>query len=252
MTLERKVCDALIAAAGTARLLVCSDYDGVLSPIVSDPAAARPVPASVRALRTLAGLPATEAAAISGRGLRDLAALSGLGPPVHLVGSHGVEFDDGFAAGLPPHVRELHERVRATLAELTGPVPGAGMEVKPVSITVHVRNADPAAARRLLAAVHSGPATWPGVHVQEGKMVVELTVLPTDKGTALAALRSRFDSTTTVYLGDDLTDEKAFAVLSGPDVGIKVGDGPTAAAHRVATTDDVTAALTLLADRRRA
>ena len=50
---------ALSAIARTPRLLVASDYDGTLAPIVSDPQKAFPHPESVRALRALAGLTAT-------------------------------------------------------------------------------------------------------------------------------------------------------------------------------------------------
>nr|MBA3294681.1 trehalose-phosphatase [Geodermatophilaceae bacterium] len=42
--------------------------------------------------------------------------------------------------------------------------------------------------------------------------------------------------------------EDAFAVLGPDDVGIKVGDGPTAASYRVADSAAVLAVLTHLAD----
>ena len=56
-------------------MLVASDYDGTLAPIVADPEQARALPESVGALRVLAGLHETTAAVISGRALRDLATL---------------------------------------------------------------------------------------------------------------------------------------------------------------------------------
>ena len=82
-------------------LLVVSDYDGTVAPIVTDPAAARPLREAVVALRNLAALPQTHVAVVSGRALRDLAAISGLPPEVHLVGSHGSEFDLDFLTSLP-------------------------------------------------------------------------------------------------------------------------------------------------------
>ena len=74
--------------------LAC-DYDGTLAPIVEDPAKAAPLPEAVAAIRALAALPRTTVAVISGRALRDLAALSRLPSEVYLVGSHGSEFDVG-------------------------------------------------------------------------------------------------------------------------------------------------------------
>ena len=93
---------ALAQLARTPRLLVACDYDGTLAPIVPDPQRAVPLPETVTALRALAALPATTTAVISGRALRDLAVLSRLPAEVHLVGSHGSEFDVGFVHGLTP------------------------------------------------------------------------------------------------------------------------------------------------------
>ena len=76
--LPPELTDALDAAARSPRLLVTSDFDGTLSPIVSNPADARPLPAAGDALIALAGLPDTEVALISGRALRDLRVLSSM------------------------------------------------------------------------------------------------------------------------------------------------------------------------------
>ena len=86
-------------------LLIACDYDGTISPHVDDPARAMPERESIVALRSLASIPDTHVAVISGRSLRDLAALSRLPPEVHLVGSHGSEFEPGFATALPEQVR---------------------------------------------------------------------------------------------------------------------------------------------------
>ena len=53
-----------------------------------------------------------------------------------------------------------------------------------------------------------------------------------------------------MFIGDDVTDEDAFSTLSGPDVGIKVGDGETAASFRVSDTTAVARILARLAERR--
>ena len=47
--------------------------------------------------------------------------------------------------------------------------------------------------------------------VTAGKAVLEFAVINTDKGEAVDILRDRTASTAVVFLGDDVTDEKAFA-----------------------------------------
>jgi trehalose-phosphatase len=246
---------AVARIARTSWLLVVCDYDGTLAPIVADPAQAVPRPEAMAALRELAALPDTTAGLISGRALRDLAALSGLkadaSAPVHLIGSHGAEFDAGFAHALDDSVRALRRRLEADLELLVGDAPGVFLEPKPASVAVHVRRAEPSVGESVLEAVRSGPARWEGVQVTEGKAVIELAVVETDKGEALDLLRRRSHASAALFAGDDVTDEKAFARLTGPDVGVKVGPGTSLAEYSVPDTADVAVMLAyLLAERR--
>ena len=242
---------ALTRVADTSRLLVTSDYDGTLAPLVNDPSAAVPHPDAVALLTALAACPQTSTALISGRSRADLAALAGTPPEVHLVGSHGAEFNTGFAQPLDAPAQALRERLLAGLTSLTEGLDGVGLETKPASVAVHVRNAAPEVGARTLAAVREGPARWDGVEVTEGKCVIELAVIRTDKGSAIEKLRAECAATAVVFFGDDVTDEKAFPRLQEGDVGVKVGDGASAAQFRVESTDEVIAALGALLERRR-
>jgi len=242
---------ALATLARTPRLLVASDYDGTIAPIVANPENALPHPESVRALRALAGLSGTTAAVISGRALRDLAALSRLPVEVQLIGSHGSEFDVGFVHAIDNDAKVLLREVQAELAEVASEHPGVTVETKPASIALHVRNAAPEIAHNALHRARHGAASWIGVQVTEGKAVIELAVVPTDKGNALDIVRRQENATAAVFFGDDVTDEKAFSRLHGPDVGIKVGDGDSDAQFRVGSTEDVCTALAYLLDERR-
>ncbi|ANN14772.1 trehalose-phosphatase [Amycolatopsis orientalis] len=242
---------AIVQVARTPRLLVACDYDGTLAPITANPDEARPLPESVGALRSLAGLHETTTAVISGRALRDLATLSRLPAEVNLVGSHGSEFDIGFIHALDDKARELHRRLEAELENLVLDVPGVSLEVKPASIAVHVRRAEHEAGRRVLRDVHNGPSQWEGVSTTDGKEVVELAVVQTDKGRALDTLRHQVGATAAIFLGDDVTDEKAFARISGPDLGVKVGEGESLAQYRVPDTVDVALVLAFLLEERR-
>jgi trehalose 6-phosphate phosphatase len=243
---------AIAGVARTPRLLVSCDYDGTLAPIVADPWLAYPLPETVAALRSLAILPETTAAVISGRALRELATLSRLPAEVHLVGSHGTEFDVGFVRALAEPARTLRRELGYALRDLIRDAPGALLEEKPASVAVHVRQAAAEVAGPVLDKIRRGPGSWDGVRRTEGNAVLELSVIDVDKGGALDALRHQCGATAVLFLGDSVSDEKAYARLTGPDVGIKVGPGETLAAFRIADSAEVAAVLSLLCEERRA
>lgn len=241
--------EAIARLSAVETLLIASDYDGVLAPIVNDPAKAFPLPAAIDAMQELATLPRTSIALLSGRALVDLARLSGLGGEALLVGTHGVEFDDGFA--IPPEAAALRASLLDELRPMVAAVPGATLEEKIASVAVHVRNADSDAGEQLLAAVANGPGSRAGVHSTAGKKVLELAVVETSKGTALDVLRERTGADAVLFAGDDVTDEKGFAVLRPGDVGVKVGPGETAAEYRVDSPEQIVGVFALLAEDRR-
>ncbi|WP_425004261.1 trehalose-phosphatase [Mycolicibacterium sp. S3B2] len=237
---------ALDAAAKLPRLLVTSDFDGTLSPIVSNPSDARPLPEAGRALVGLAELPSTAVALISGRALRDLRALSSMPDAVHLVGSHGAEFDHGFSHDID---QELLRNITETLEEIASGRAGVTVETKPASVALHVRNASPSDGEAALAAAWEAAAEW-DAHATTGKAVLEFAVISTDKGEAIDILRGQHAASTVVFFGDDVTDEKAFRRLTDGDIGVKVGPGDTGAGYRVDSPDDVAVALQYLLDAR--
>ncbi|MEE3849793.1 trehalose-phosphatase [Gordonia sp. LSe1-13] len=245
--------EALIDAVSVPTLLVASDYDGCMSPLVSRPEDAIPNPASVAAIAAAAELPDTTAAVVSGRERAVLAELSGLSAPVALVGSHGSEFESGFVFEITDDHRALLARLIDELRSIAADHPGTRVETKPASTVLHVRNAAAADAEKALERVRSGPATWPGVQSTEGKEVLELAVIETSKGHALDVLREQVGANAVIYLGDDVTDEKAFAHLhpDNGDVTIKVGTGDTIATYRIDDTDDVATVLEFVVAKRR-
>jgi trehalose 6-phosphate phosphatase len=250
---------ALDRAAATPRLLVASDFDGTLAPIVSDPAEARPLPLAADALIALSELPSTDVALVSGRALAVLREYSGMPSRVHLVGSHGAEFDSdgqersdrGNVPGFAHPVDDaLLARITADLEAIADGKPGVTVEPKPASVALHVRNASPADGEAALHAARAvGEAT--GAEATAGKAVLEFAVISTDKGEAVDILRGQTDATSVTFFGDDVTDEKAFRRMRDADVGVKVGSGETLAGYRVESPEDVAAALAYLLERRR-
>lgn len=262
--------DALSAFATRPRILVALDFDGVLAPIVEDPGAARALPESVAAVRRLAAGDGVRLALVSGRTLADLRRLADPPPGALLVGSHGAQFagppgtglvtsepvPEDVVPGMDEQAQALLGRVTAALDEISTRHPGTFVERKPAGAVLHTRQAPRHAARRAAEEALAGPSSWPGVHLTRGKEVVDLSVVDASKGVALTALRVRaglaLRAGGVLYLGDDVTDERAFAVLDDDrgDITVKVGEGITIARHRIDDPVDVAALLTRLADLR--
>jgi trehalose 6-phosphate phosphatase len=241
MTLSPDLSAALRDVAGRRPLLIASDYDGVLSPIVPVPSEAVPSPGVAEALARLAAADGVTVALVSGRGVADLQTVSGFSGPFRWVGSHGAEFD----APVPPELTERRDDLVARLRPLVAAVPGGYLEVKPVSVAVHVRQvADRAAAAELLAQAEA--AADSSLTRKPGKEVLELALTAADKGGVVRRLRNECAARAAMYLGDDVTDEDAFRALEPGDVTVKVGDGETAARYRVPDTGAVVELLTEL------
>lgn len=243
---------ALTVAAGVRPLLVGVDFDGTLAPLVDDPMDARPLPHSIALLNALADLEAVSVALVSGRELAVLEAVSGAAPPLLLVGSHGAESSWDQDGSLDPAAVQRLESVAQGLDRIAATHPGIRLERKPTALAMHTRGlpgdvaADAVQAGAALAARH------PGVHVMPGKDVLELAVTEAGKGPALLALARHLGAGSVIYLGDDVTDERAFTYLASHASGagmasltVKVGPGPSEADLRVA---DETAVLRLLTD----
>jgi trehalose 6-phosphate phosphatase len=245
-------------ASDTARrpLLVALDFDGTLAPLVDDPASSRALPGAAAALVELVALPASarvHVALVSGRALGDLHALAQAPVGTYLIGSHGAERARVTAFGLDRDVVQLADDVADRLASLGAEVAavargrdGVWVETKPTAVVVHTRLApDDVAEVAEAEALEVGARL--GTNVLHGKDVVEISVLHASKGDALTALRTELGAQVVVYVGDDVTDEHAFAALGPGDVTVKVGAGETIAQYRVHGPDDVVEALTALA-----
>jgi trehalose 6-phosphate phosphatase len=189
-----------------------TDFDGTLSPIVADPAAARLVAGADGALAALAERLAV-VAIVTGRAPGDARRMTGV-PELLVAGNHGTEWLEPHATTTVP-APEL-SRVRATLEAVLARVPigdGVTVEDKGLSATVHYRRApDPEAAlRRILAAI-GDPGT--AVELRPGRMSVELRPVGLgDKGTAARDIVGRFGLRGVVVMGDDITDLDMFDAI---------------------------------------
>jgi trehalose 6-phosphate phosphatase len=237
----------LDAISRTPILLIASDFDGTLSPIVADPPLATPERRCMDALVELGHLDHTHAAIVSGRGFTELGRLSGAPARVLLVGSHGAEH----GAPLEGSVADLLTLLARELEPLADTSRGFLLERKPFAIAFHYRAADPRDADRALAAILAGPATRPGVRAIHGNKVLELAVSDASKATAVARLRHETGATAVVFLGDDPSDEEAIRTLAPSDLGVRVGAADTSAHARTPDVAGVADILQCLLAARR-
>jgi trehalose 6-phosphate phosphatase len=192
----------VLATFASANVLLAFDYDGTLTPIVSRPERAR---IRVRTQRLLAEIARRyPCVVISGRGLDDLSVRLKDIPVWHVFGNFGHEPNGG--SGPPPQVSGW---VRLLDKDL-GAFPGVVIEAKQYSVTVHYRNVRD--KKGLLQALARTVAPLKDARVLNSPQAVAL--LPRagpDKGVALQQARRQFACDAAIYVGDDETDEDAFA-----------------------------------------
>lgn len=216
-------------------VLVGVDFDGTLAPIVDHPDDARPDPEALALIRELAAKPGFDVAIVSGRSLDDLRARLGEIPGATFVGEHGNDVE-----GVAVEPSQELGAARELVDELHGRFPEAVVEKKQRSVTFHTRNLARGDAREAGQAIRHWIADQGDIELLEGKEVFELTTATRSKGDAIKELAGRRP---VIYLGDDTTDETVFELLGRDDVGVKVGDGPTSASHRV---QDIAGVVTIL------
>ncbi|MCW2889561.1 MAG: trehalose-phosphatase [Streptosporangiaceae bacterium] len=223
--------------------LLAFDFDGVLAPIVADPAAARAHPRAAPALARLAplvgsvvvitGRPAAVAVEYGG-----LAGIDGL----IVLGQYGLErWESGklIAPEPSPGVAEVRAKLPRVL-EAAGAPPGVFIEDKGHALAVHTRRAaEPEVALERLRSLLVALAERHGLVVEPGRFVLELRPPGMDKGVALRAIVTERGAGAVLFAGDDLGDLPAFdaveALRAEGISGVKVCSGSaevTAVAER--------------------
>ncbi|MDF9278694.1 trehalose-phosphatase [Arthrobacter sp. EH-1B-1] len=254
-SLSPELLAALATAAATKTLLVALDFDGTMSPLVDRAEDARALPGSAAALRDLAQLPRTTTALISGRALDSLRRVASPEPETLLIGSHGAEAwtgPGGAPLELTPSQVEILRHATGAVQQVVDAHPGTLLELKPAGVVLHMRTADAETAQSAATAARAALSSLDGVHLSNGKNVLELSVVQADKGRGLQSLRELTAATAVVFAGDDVTDEHALKTLQAPDVGIKVGDGESAATYRITSPEHLVEVLQELVRLRRA
>ena len=214
--------------------LLAFDFDGTLSPIVENPSDAGISVATAELLDDVAQR--YPVAIISGRSVDDVKARLRGARAAAIVGNHGIEpstwMHDAAAA-----VAAWAPVLTAGVAGLEG----VKVENKRHSLSVHYRQAP--SSRGAQRAIREVVERLPGdVRVVDGHKVVN--VVPAGaphKGDALLSLAAQFGASAVLFVGDDVTDEDAFAVLTDDEsLGVRVcASANTHARWYVPTQPDV-------------
>ncbi|WP_250499735.1 trehalose-phosphatase [Caballeronia sp. GAWG1-5s-s] len=216
------------------------DFDGTLVELASTPDGIfvpRSVPDILAALRRATN---NAVAVVSGRGIDNIDSFLQI-PDLPVAGMHGAERRD--ANGDVQRIGFNDERLLRMEHVLEGVVsanPGMLLEIKGAALALHYRNApdrEPAARAATERLVNDYADAYV---LQPGKMVYEIKPKDVDKGRALRAFMAEppFTGRKPVFIGDDLTDEKGFAVVNEFDgLSIKVGPGETVARSRIESVE---------------
>lgn len=215
------------AIARAPQALLMLDYDGTLAPFRVERLEAIPYPGVRELLSELFTVEKARAVVVSGRGAREVAGLLGIDPHPEVWGSHGMERlmpDDSLERRpLDPPVQEGLDKglefVRERGLE-------KHLEHKPTGVALHWRGESDEVARQIEQAAREGMgplAERDGLELMKFDGGMELRATAWHKGDAVQAiLKTAPEGTFAAYLGDDRTDEDAFAALRDGDWSVLV------------------------------
>ena len=213
-------------------ILLASDYDGTLTPIVSRPELAKLRNNIRKILVSLSKCDKFKVGIISGRRLSSVEGLVRV-KNIYYAGNHGLEikgpkvnFTHPAYYYFRPCIKTIKERLKKRLKGIKGLI----VEDKSLTLSVHYRLVDSeniAMLKRIFRETVASYIKKNSIRIFSGKKVFEIRPpVEWDKGKALEMIESLTKTRSKqlrIYLGDDTTDEDAFKVLSVKDISVFVG-----------------------------
>lgn len=215
------------------------DYDGTLTPIVKDPAAAVPSERLKTILSKLGGDPKNEIWVISGRDQHFLDRWLG-DFNMSMSAEHGCFVKHSDETGWTDLVAQMDNSwqpiVFDILQSYTDRTQGSSIEKKKAALTWHYRRSDPVfgafQASNLRGYLQTAVANYYPVDIMAGKANVEIRPRMFNKGEIVRSI-FRDESSTPSFvfcIGDDTTDEDMFRAVNDenkPDAFFTVVVGPS-------------------------
>lgn len=229
------------------------DFDGTLVEIVAHPDLTRVSPQLVDMLDRIFKRLEGALAIVTGRPLSDLDKL--LAPLIlPAAGIHGIEHRDGTGRVESRWQTAIPDAVRVRIKTLAASDSRLILEDKGFSLGLHYRQAPELETTIRSTFANISATLGPKFSVQNGKMVLELRPVGIDKGSAIEKFMSEapFSGRHAIFIGDDRTDEDAFAVvnrLHGTAVRVGETDPESAAKFTLNAVEDVHAWLMPLTQR---
>ena len=222
------------------------DYDGTLAPIRKSPERARLPRRTLRLLNVIAKRPDISLTIVTGRPMGEIRRFIRV-KNVRFAANHGfhvrVNGSEWIHRGAISAQNRL-ARIREQLRSVADGFPGAFVEDKRFTLSLHYRNVSRGKAPALLAAARGAIRLRNRrLRTTYGKKVLEVRPsVDWGKGRAVKKILRgiRSPSVLPVYIGDDETDEDAFRILRPGGITVRVGTGgPTAARYCVRNTAEV-------------
>ncbi|HKU25942.1 MAG TPA: trehalose-phosphatase [Candidatus Sulfotelmatobacter sp.] len=225
--LQRSIEEFLQFLSRSQRSVLLLDYDGTLAPFSVDRQRAVPYPGMRDLLQQVIDSGRTRLVIVTGRDAHEIDPFLRLRPAPEIWGSHGLQrlLPDG-SCQMP----EIPEAITEVLNDASRWLEYQGLhelaERKPGSIAVHWRALEQPEAEELRGRIIVGwfpIAERANLKLLEFDGGVEMRIADPDKGDAVrTVLRETGADVPMAYLGDDVTDERAFRALGPRGLGILV------------------------------
>lgn len=246
--------DDVFKVIGNKKPVLFLDYDGTLSPIVSNPEDAILSNITKNVIEKLSKL--IPIGIISGRDRQNVESKIGIDSLIY-AGSHGfditgpnnleMQYEEGQEA-LP-----ILDEAELQLNKSLNGIQGALVERKKYAIAVHFRNVEEGKVKEVEEKVMEVLGRHKKLKKGSGKMIIELKPAQDwHKGKALTwildALQLGSENHIPIFIGDDVTDEDALKVIEKDGIGIIVGkhEEDTAASYSLRDTEEVALFLEIL------
>lgn len=233
------------------QLAIFTDFDGTLVELAETPDAVQVDDTLAAQIQRAINELDSAFAVLTGREIADIDKFLA---PLHLpiAGAHGTQRRraDGFVETVDPAAVLGAEEIGRSVEALVQANPGLLLEPKEGAVALHYRQA-PELEDAVRIAMEEAVHGVPDFTLVPGKMVLEARPRAASKGEALRAFMREepFIGRTPIFIGDDVTDEDAFiAAQDLGGVGIKLGDGETAARMRIPDVASVHALIRGLGD----